>query len=572
MPSDKASAEVAKGLRAVCDIMTQKVQLSYKRDIETKAFKKREQDYNNKVSGAKQFPAVRELYAKYNKHHKDIVEPIDKKLADLATAYQSETESFAESLVKALPINEIKTRQVLENAKAEFSRESESSQPAQGDRLQKLEELVNALKEKHDAQDVELAKLKKLNDKLRAGESSAPTLEKEREQLRSENRLLKIQLDALAERLGSVETWKAEFPKQVDSQWAEHTKFVEQAKAEWSATAAQINSKAVHDDTTREQIAALAQKDDALGTEITALRKYVEGHEDLLANVDIESLDDTIAKVQEYPAYSVLNDRVTRQQANVDSLKDSLDTTKQDSEKELAQRLEGFSNKIDYCGKKFDGLESRIKDLEEADSSADVLSSTRVYPGQAGTSNPGPASASGPELALGLAGISSRLDAAESRLTLEASRVDATILSVDTLQTKTDALQTEAKSIRGQIDNRCAALEMMVESLDDQWKNLNTTQMAQYMLEHLSRLQPSQLTPELRQLHMRLADLEKSVRDEKQERQARRERIIASYGDMPEEPGKRRVFAEEEAFHRQKRARVEGTNNVNGVANGHAHQ
>lgn len=573
MPLDKASAEVAKGLRTVCDIMTQKVQLSYKRDIETKAFKKRELDYSNKISGTKQFPAVRELYAKYNKHHKDIVEPIDKKLADLATDYQNVTENFAESLVKALPISEIRVRQIIEIAKEEWSRESKTAPPVQGDHLQKLEELVNSLKEKQEAQDRELAKLKKLNDKLRTGESIAGTLGKEKEELQSENLSLKTQLDALHERVASVEAWKAEFPKKVESQWAEYSKTIEQAKAEWSATTTQINSKAVQDDTTREQIAALGQKDDALNAEITALRRYVDGHEELLANVDIENLDDTIAKVQEYPAYSALNDRVTIQQANVDSLKNTFHTTKQDLEKDLAQRFKGFSNKIiEFCGQKFDGFESRVKALETANLSAGVTPNTSAYPLQAGTSNSESASASGPKLASGLEGISSRLDAVESRLTAEASRVDATGSKVDTLQTKTDALQTDIVSIRGQTDTRCAALEMSVESLDDQWKNLNTTQMAQYILEHLSRLQPSQLMPELRQLHMRLADLEKSVRDDMQERRARRERYRASYDDMPDpDPGEKRVFAEEEAFHRQKRARVEDMNSANGVANGHAH-
>ncbi|KUI59930.1 hypothetical protein VP1G_07130 [Cytospora mali] len=573
MAPDRASAEVAQGFRAVCEIMTQKVQLSYKKDIETRAFKKREQDYNVKMTGAKQFPAVKELYAKYNKHHKEIVEPIDKKLAELTTEYQNVTESFAEALVKALPINDIKTRQVIEAAKGELSREDNPSQPAQDDRLQKLEELVNSLKEKHEAQDCELTKLKKLNDKLRAGESKTETLEKEREQLRSENLSLNTRLDALTKRLESVEAWKAVFPKDVELQWTQYSKSLEEAKVEWNTNTTQINSNAVQDETTREHIVALGHKSDALGAEIAAVRKDVDGHEQLLANVDIENLDDTIAKVLDYPTYSALNDRITSQQAVFESLKDTLHSTKQGLEKDIAQRIKGFSDKIiEYCARKFDDFETRVKILQaaRADSSADVNPSTRAHPSQTGTSNSESTPASGPNSALDFEGVLSRLDAAESHLTTEKSRADATESNVNTLQTKTEALRSDLDSIKDQMLDRCAALDMMVETLNEQWKNMNTTQMAQYMLEHLSRLQPSQLTPELRQFHMRLADVEKLVRDEKQERQALRDRVRSSYDDIGDH-GKKRVFAESETFQSLKHARIEGLNSLNGVANGHPH-
>lgn len=570
MSSDKASAEVAKGLRAVCEIMAQKVQLSYKKDIEIKASKKREQDYNNKISGAKQFPAVRELHAKNHKHHQDILDPINKKLADVEKILQDKTENFAETLVKALPINEVKTRQVIDAAKRELSRETKSSsaQPAQGDRFQKLEELVVSLKEKQDAQDRELDSLKRLNDKLRTGESNAIALKNERDQFQSENKLLKTELETLAERVGIVEAWKTEYLKTVDSRWGDCSKSMEQVNAECSSITKRINSTEEQANITFQRIEALGEKDNALSEDIAALKKYVDGHEDLLANVDIENLDDTIAKVQEYPPYSTFDQRVTLQATDVGSLKDSLHNTKQELEKGLAETFERFSNKIiEYCGQKFDGFEGRVKMLEAAKSSADVNSSPRAYPPQAGSSTPGSASAGGPEVASVHQGIS---DAAESLLATATSGANATEKTIGTLHSKTEALQDEIVAVKDQIVNRCGALEMMVESLDDQWKNLNTTQMAQYMLEHLSRLQPSQLTPELRQLHIRLSDVEKSVHDEKQERRAIRDRVRSSYDDMAD-PGEKRVYAEGDAFHRQKRARHEGMNSVNRVTNGNPH-
>lgn len=569
MAPDKASAEVAKGFRAVCEIMTQKVQLTYKRDIEIKAFKKREHDYNNKIAGAKQFPAVAELYTKYNKHHKEIVEPIDKKLTELSADYQNVTESFAESLVKALPVNEIKTRHVIEAAKGELSREAKSLQPVQGDRLQKLEELVYSLKEKHEAQNLELTKLKKLNDELRAGGSKTETLEKEKDQLRTENLSMKSRLDILAKRVETVETWKAELTKEFKSQGMEYSKALEQAKAEWGSDMAQTSSNAVQDNTTREEIAALREQDKALGAEFAALRKDVDGHEALLANVDIESLDDTIAKVQEYPRYSILNDRVTSQQVDVDGLKESLHSTKQRLESDLAQRLKGFSDKIiQFCGRKFDAFESRVKVLE-VESNADATPSTKAPSPQAGTSVPEPTSANRPNMASDFEGLASRLDAAESRLTAEETKATATALSVTTLQTKTDALQTDTVNIRREMNHRYGALETMVESLDEQWKNVNTAQMAQYMLEHLSRLQPSQVMPELRQIHLRLVDVENLVRDEKQERRAMQNRVQSYCEDMADSD--KRPFSGDEKYPALKRARIEGINSVNGVENGHAH-
>ncbi|KAK7747963.1 hypothetical protein SLS53_001215 [Cytospora paraplurivora] len=579
MAPDKANAEtekaeMEKAIRAIYDIMVKEAQLLSKRDIETKAFRRREHDYNNKVAGAKQFPAVNELFAKHNKLYKETVEQIDKDIDGLATSkakvINNLTECFTNA-VKALPINEIKTRQVIETMKEGSAREISSSQPGQDDRLQKLEDLVNSLNSKQQAQDIELANLKKLNNKLRTGESKAEILEKEKEQLRSENLYLKTQLDAFVKRVGTIEEWKAVFPTEVDSQLLDFGHALEQAKSEWSSNiATQITSNVVQDDTTHEQIAALGQKDDALSAEIAALRKYVDGHEGLLANVEIERLDDTIEKVSEYPKYAVLNDRFSSQQAGVAGLRDSLHSIKQELEDDLAERFKGFSDKVvELCGRRLDGMGQRVDKLETAASSAAANPSITIPVSQAGISNAESTSASGPKLASDLEGISSRLDAVESRFTTEESRMTATGSSIDSLQGQVNAIHAEMVAIRDLMDQRYGALETMVESHDDQWKNLTTSQLAQYIFEHLSRLQPSQLTPELQHFHTRISDLENKVHDLKQAHQGTQDRVRA-YCDEEVGPSAKRTYSSDEKFVAMKRARVESTNGVNGVANGHA--
>ncbi|ROW12863.1 hypothetical protein VPNG_04733 [Cytospora leucostoma] len=579
MAPDKANAEtekaeMEKAIRAIYDIMVKEAQLLSKRDIETKAFRRREHDYNNKVAGAKQFPAVNELYAKHNKLYKETVEQVDKDIDGLATSKQKVisnlTECFTKA-VKALPINEIKTRQVIDSMKEGSAQETTSSQPGQDDRLQKLEGLVNSLNSKQQAQDIELAKLKKLNDKLRIGESKAEILEKEKEQLRSENLSLKTQLDTFVKRVETIEEWKAVFPSQVESQRLDLGHALEQAKSEWSSKlTTQNSSDVVQDDTTREQLAALGQKDEALSAEIAALRKNVDGHEGLLANVEIEKLDETIEKVSEYPKYAVLNDRFSSQQGGVAGLGDSLQSIKQKLEDDLAERFKGFSGKVvDFCGRKLDDMRQRVDNLETAASSAAANPSIANPVTQAGTSNPESTSASGPELTSDLEGISSRLDAVEIRFTTEESRMTATGSSIDSLQGQVNAIRTEMVAIRDLMDQRYGALETMVESHDDQWKNLTTSQLAQYIFEYLSRLQPSELTPELQQFHTRISDLERMVRGIKQACKGTQDRVRA-YCDEEVGPSAKRTYSSDEKFVAMKRARVESMNGVNGVANGHA--
>ncbi|KAL1854877.1 hypothetical protein Daus18300_011295 [Diaporthe australafricana] len=601
MDPDQASAELAKALRQINDLMTQKTQLSLKKDAELRAYHKRKQDYERQISKPMQFPAVQDTFQKYQNHHKQNLAAIDKELANLASKEDATFSKCAQTLVRALPINEIKIRQFLESAKGGLGLVTTSSHSAQDERLKKLEQRqvgfeetmrkeMTSLREAKELQASELARYRE-SDRLRADSA------KENEQLQVQVASLKSEVATLTGRVElaePLEALRAHVNKQVESLEAEIRNVLEHAKSQATTSAAQDNVNAAQDRTLL-QMAALEQKCEELSQEVKDLSKTseshtedianlntsVDDHEDLLSKIDVERLDQTLD--QAMTDYTALDTRVAGHDLAIDEFKrsvaESLARLPENMPTDLPPSFTKWSEKfVGFCGTKLDEHTAQIKTLQDSKSAMGTISSAEAAMAQA--SRPAMESTAniGTSLASELEAVATRVTSAESRLTeVESksvaieSKVTASQETVPAMQTSMAALQDSITNLGSQADLRYGALETMVESLSSQWNNMSTTQMAHVILEHLSRLQPAQLVPEIRHFQERLAEVEKLIQEDGEQRKNLTKVIQSICDDTAKAPKRGLGLEGKYPSHPEKRARIEGQNGVNGYGNGYAH-
>ncbi|KAH8769820.1 hypothetical protein F5883DRAFT_552075 [Diaporthe sp. PMI_573] len=578
--------------------MTQKTQLSLKRDAELKAYHKRKQDYECQISKPVQFPAVHDLFQGSQNHHKQTLAAIDKDLAVVAQKVAVAFDKYAQTLVRAFPIDEIKIRQILESCKGELGLVTASPQPAQDERLKKLEQRqadfeescekqLASLKETQEKQASELARHRE-KDTLRADS------EKENEQLRAQVTSLKSEVTSLTQRISMVEPAESlrEYAnKQMGELRAELSKLVEDMKLE-STKAEQNKPDAVQDETLLQEMAALGQRCGELSREIETLGNTstsqteriatldtgVKKHEALLANIDVEGLDDAMTD------YTALNSRVVAQDLVIEDFKRSVaESLARLSEKmpaDLPASFKAWSDRVlKFCGTKMDEQTKQIKSLQDAikslqDSVKSLQDTESATSNIAAASTPHPSTSLVSDLeavASGVASAGSRLTEVESKTAAIDSKLDALQATVVEIQKGMAAWQDSISNLGGQADTRYGALETMVESLSSQWNNMNTTQMAHAILEQLSKLQPAQLMPEIRHFQERLSDVERLIQEDGEQRKNLSMRMQSVCDDIAKAP--KRGLGSEEKFsgHHEKRARIEGRNGVNGYGNGYVH-
>lgn len=591
MDPDRASAELAKALHQVTDLMTQKTQLSLKRDAELKAYHKRKQDYDCQISKPVQFPAVHDAFQGSQNHHKQTLAGIDKELAVLASKETGAFDKYAQTLVKALPFDDIKVRQILEASKGELGLATTSSQSAQEERLRKLEQRqagfeetwkkqIASLRETQEKQASELAEYRE-KDILRVDSA------KENEQLRAQVTSLRSEVTSLTQRVGAVEpaeSFRAYVDKQLGSLKAELSKMVEEVRLDSTAEATQDKPNAVQDAGLLQEMAALGQKCGELSREIENLRNAstthtgriaaldtgVKDHEALLANIDVENLDEAITDC------AALKSQVAAQDIVIENFKrsmaDSLARIPEKMPADLPASFKAWSDRfMQVFGTKLDEHTKQIKSLQVSKSAAG-----NVAVAQASR----PATASIPRISASLApeseavasGVTStgpRLTEVESKTVAIDSKVTALQETVAEVQKIVAVSQDSMNTLGTQTDRRYGALETMVESLSSQWNNVTTTQMAHAILEQLSRLQPAQLVPEIRHFQERLSDVERLVQEDGEQRKNLTMGMQSVCDDIAKAP--KRGLGLEEKFpgHHDKRARIEGQNGVNG--NGYVH-
>ncbi|KAI7774696.1 hypothetical protein LA080_008003 [Diaporthe eres] len=593
MDPDRASAELAKALHQVTDLMTQKTQLSLKRDAELKAYHKRKQDYDCQISKPVQFPAVHDAFQGSQNHHKQTLAGIDKELAVLASKETVAFDKYAQTLVRALPFDEIKIRQILEASKGELGLVTTSSQSAQQERLKKLEQRqagfeetwkqqVASLKETQDKQASEMAEYRE-KDPLRA-ESA-----KENEQLRAQVTSLRSEVTSLTQRLGAVEpaeSFRAYVDKQIGELKVELSKIVEEVRLDLTAKTKQDKPSAVQDGSLLQDMAALGQKCGELSREIenlkdtstshteriAALDTGVKDHEALLANIDVENLDQTMAD------YDALKNQADAQDMVIEDVKrsvaESLARIPEKMPTDLPASFKAWSDRFMLVfATKLDEHTRQIKGLQDSKSATGTIAVAQASR-PATASAPRTSASLAPEseaLAPGVTPAESRLTEVESKTVAIDSRVTALQETVIEVQKIVAGSQDSISTLGNQADRRYGALETMVESLSSQWNNTSTTQMAHAILEQLSRLQPAQLVPEIRHFQERLSDVEKLVQEDGEQRKNLSMGLQSACDDIAKAP--KRGLGPEEKFpgHHDKRARLEGQNGVNGYGNGYVH-
>lgn len=596
MGLDGASAELSKVLHQVTDLMTQKTQLSLKRDAELKAYYKRKQDYEGQISKPVQFPAVHDAFQGSQNHHKQTLAAIDRDLAVLAPKEAVAFDKCAQTLVRALPIDEITIRQCLEASKGELGLVTTSSQSAQDERLKKLEQRqadfeqtwkkqIASLKEIQEKQAFELAGYRE-KEMLRADSL------KENEQLRAQVTSLKSEVTGLTQRVGMLEPaepFRAYLDKQIESLRAELSKLVGQVKLESTIQAEQAEQakpNAVQDESLLRDIAALEQKFTELSGEIGILRSTstshtdriaaldtsVEKHEVLLANIDVEGLDEAMTD------YTALNSRVASQDMAIEDIKrsvaGSLARIPEKMPADLPASFKAWSDVfMQFCGTKLDEHTKQIKslqDLKPATGTNAVAQASR--PATASTPRTSTSLAPEPEaVAPSVAPEDPRLTGVESKTVAIESKVIGLQETVAEIQNSMAGLRDSITNLGSQGDQRYGALETMIESLSSQWNNVNTTQMAHAILEQLGRLQPAQLVPEIRHFQERLSEVEKLIQEDGEQRKNLSMGMQSICDDIAKGPKRGLALDEKFPGNHQKRARVEGQNGVNGYGNGHVH-
>ncbi|KKY37321.1 hypothetical protein UCDDA912_g02666 [Diaporthe ampelina] len=593
MDPDRASAELAKALHQVTDLMTQRTQLCLKRDAELKAYHKRKQDYEGQISKPVQFPAVHDAFQGSQNHHKQTLAAIDKDLAVLAPKEAVAFDKYAQTLVRALPTDEIKIRQFMEASKGELGLVTTSSQSAQDEQLKKLEQRqagfeemwkkqMASLKETQEKQASELAGYRE-NDMLRADSL------KESEQLRAQVTSLKSEVKSLTQRVGmleSAETSRAYVDKQIESLKAELSKLVEQAKLESTTKAEQDKPNAVQDESLLQDMATLGQKFAELSREIGILRNTSTNHTDrivaldtdvkshgvLLANIDVEGLDEAMTD------YTALNSRVAGQEMAIEDFKRSvavsLGRIPEKLPADLPASFKAWSDRfMQFCGTKLDEHTKQIKSLQDFKSATGTVAVAQASR---------PATVTTPKTSTGLApdseAVASSVASADPRLAEVESKTVAIESKVTVLQETVAEIQNSMAGLRdsiinlgSQADQRYGALETMVESLSSQWNNVNTTQMAHAILEQLGSLQPAQLVPEIRHFQERLSDVERLIQEDGEQRKNLSMGMQSICDDIAKGPKRGLVLEEKFPGNHQKRARVEGQNGVYGYGNGYVH-
>lgn len=592
MDPDRASAELAKALHQVTDLMTQKTQLSLKRDAELKAYHKRKQDYDCQISKPVQFPAVHDLFQGSQNHHKQTLAGLDKDLAALASKETVAFDKYAQALVKALPFDEVKIREILEASKGELGLPNASSQSAQEERLRKLEhrqagfeetwnKQIASLKEIHAKQASELAAYKERDTRRADSEEENEKLRAQVTSLRSEVTSLTQRVE-LAELAESAESLREHVDKQLGELKAELRKTVEQVRLDSIAKATQDKLGAVQDESLL-QVAALEQKCGELSREIKNLRDTsisqteriatldtdVKKHEDLLADIDVENLDEAIAD------YATLKDQAAAQDLVIEGVKQSvaevLTRIPEKMPADLPASFRAWSDRfMQVFGTKLDEHTKQIKSLQVSKSATGNLAVAEASRA-ATASTPRVSTSLAPEseAVTSAATSESRLTEVESRTIAIDSKVTALHETVVEAQKIIAVSQDSINTLGSQADRRYGALETMVESLSSQWNNVSTTQMAHAILEQLSRLQPAQLVPEIRHFQERLSDVEKLVQEGGEQRKNLTMGMQSVCDDIAKAP--KRALGLEEKFpgHQDKRARIEGQNGVNG--NGYVH-
>lgn len=487
MDIGQAGAELASLLRRLFDLMAERGRLTTKKDTDQKLHRRKEQDYND-MSGNAQFPGVADSFQRHEAAYRKTQDATEKQLAKLNDQIKSLTDTLPDRLVKAVPFSDIKTRQIIETVKGEMA-----LQPAPDDRLEKLEKQFKMFAE-------DLTKVKQENETLRAQN---------------------VSYEAQATELATTLKTKCEqIQGLVDSQKAreqEITAFKERENEmakEMSALRTQLNSLLVQIQSQKDEfMKSLPVSVDAASVQdLTTLKQRVDEHDNQLSSFDATEYTEAMEKLVAYPSWEALSCDLNKHNSAIQNLqKPAADTSnlqqnieqhfmsvKETSEtkfKEFSTKIvEACTSLIDDIKMKTVQVEKRVKDLEALDSSR-VRSVDGVMPSALQAPSAG------------------RVNEDESLSELK-KHVEALRGEIKNVQN----VQDQVAILRRQTDETRTAHEVMIHSLDSQFKNMTTIEMAQIIMDNMKRLPQSTIPLDIQNFHERLASLEEAQQAEAQHR------------------------------------------------------
>lgn len=431
--------------------------VAWKLETEKKLCQSKMQDYKSMV-GTSQFPGQEMRVQNHMVGYKNTTKAIENELDKTDCQYTKALDDFAERVIQGVPLSEINQRQINEAVEKQLALQK----PAPDSRIDKLEKQLESLAGTQQSQAVELEKIKKENDALRAQNAAYKTqvdqitslvdaLKKGQEQelatqenkweelLEKEMFHLRVEIDSLRE---SVESRKDEFQKSLD-----------EVKSQ--------NSHAV----------PAVPADAASKQELAALKERVDAHDKELSDFDAREHSGAMEKLVHYPPWEDLSARLASCEKPVRDLGN------------FDQRLETFS----------DGVVQNVRNAKAAFEERLKALEARAFP----------ASRAGP--AAGVVPPSPQLPPA-SRAIEQASLVE--------LKKNFTDLQDETKAVRGEFAETRKAHELMIRVLDSQFKNMTTSEMAQIIFDNIKRLPQNTALLDVHNFHERLASLEKAQQEE----------------------------------------------------------
>lgn len=577
---EKAEADIAKLLWRSHNVMVDQVKWSTKKDHEYKVFQRRESDY--KRAGESRFPAIVESMERHRASWKKQEEVYDNELAKVEALRDQVHNNLAHKLVECLPVGEIKTRQIVDSVKQDVQKLVKETTATVNGRVETLEKEVLSLKESRTGMLQELAKEREntafVIEKLtKEKESQAPILKnltQERESLAVERKNLVEEQKTLVEEHKRQATLLNDLAKQVESMRSRDKLSETQAKSieslsrdntalrtQVSELQAQVSSLKSHVERVDTQTVAFTQAIHSQATvdankaeKLADLERRVNDYGSQIADFNFEECSDVVKKVLVYPSWESLetrlkqlNSAIQEQIGNVkrggndnkdiSDVKKELDGKFADLSKKLISFIQEYSSRMKEDTDQFD---NRLKALEADKNTVKETDQTPTVSVVAGVPPP-------QEMAPVVNGeaISARFEVVTSEIT---------------------HLRHDLDVWRNEVDLKCAANEAMILNLDKQFQNITTQDMARIILDHLKKIPPFMLSPDMQNFHERLARVE-TWQSETQQRQIPLRNWTAKVSrHMPDDMRKRGAPDGQHQNRQDKRARVEnGAQERNGL-------
>lgn len=553
MEMDKASAEIARMFRAVFETMADKIKWDIRKDAEDKIFKKREADFKASVS-SRDFPIVESMFRKHEHAYRRQDAEVNRELSKVDALFEKLTREFVDNFVKHMPFSDIKTQQLVDLAEAEMVKVLHGKSTSTDNRFDVLEKQMASLREVQEAQASELIRIKEENKEIRARNNSYEAQATELAALKAQYEELQAQLGAKSLQESEMQRTKGDVENletQVTSLRSELSTSTTRLEGHYTGVVESLKQ-------VREEVSAAAATppDITLAQDMAALRRQVDELDNQLSSFDVKEYNEAMTKLLSYPAWFALDTRICEQKAEIQRLKDDKSaapiTERLQSElREVRSIMDAYRRGSDLAYKGFSNniIEKVHKLLDDAKQRA-VRVESRLKPLEDQVATMAAAASASTATAT----LTTNSDTVVTDIS-KGGNV-GTEASDGTLRQDFLKLYNDVNSLRNETSMTLRAHTIAIESLDDQFKNLTTSELAHIILEHLRRVAASGFSLDLQNFHERLSTVELF-----QQGQAKRENALQqiglSWANRLDAPSKRSLNTDEPNEQQEKRRKVQ---------------